>query len=36
MGATLAAAERMKGGSFKGSAAAMPGARLNDTFRGFN
>jgi 2-methylisocitrate lyase-like PEP mutase family enzyme len=35
-GATLAAAERMKAGSFEGLAAAMPGARLNDTFRGFN
>jgi 2-methylisocitrate lyase-like PEP mutase family enzyme len=28
--------ERMKAGSFEGLAAAMPGARLNDTFRGFN
>ena len=35
-GATLAAAERMKAGSFEGLAAAMSGARLNDTFRGFD
>jgi 2-methylisocitrate lyase-like PEP mutase family enzyme len=35
-GATLAAAERMKAGSFEGLAAAMPGARLNDTFRGLD
>jgi 2-methylisocitrate lyase-like PEP mutase family enzyme len=35
-GATLAAAERMKAGSFEGLAAAMPSARLNDTLRGFD
>ena len=35
-GAVIAAAERMKAGSFAGLASAAPGKKLNDAFRGWN